>query len=160
MRNLSSAFFYSRILFAFFRSDMVWYSITCTMSGQDCPTSWLARMARWFESVGAPEWAACLERGKRKENRHVQAIALINMINDYVPPGSGPQGKNTLRLNRIIRDWLGINSREGKVQAKPFGDGQDRLWMIGYVQKDHGKPGYRFKSHGISDEDLKRGREG
>ena len=32
--------------------------------------------------------------------------------------------------------------------------------MIGYVQKDHGKPGYRFKSNGISDEDLERGREG
>jgi hypothetical protein len=45
----------------------------------------------------------------------------------------GPQGKNTLRLNRMIRDWLGINARQGKVQAKPFGDGQDRLWMIGYV---------------------------
>eukprot|EP01047_Picozoa_sp_COSAG01_P082099 COSAG01_NODE_16634_length_1218_cov_68.917784_2_plen_170_part_00 len=135
----------------FCRSDIIWLSITATMNGKDCPTSWLSRIAGWFRSIGAAEWAAALERGARKENRHIQAICFVGIINDFA--SSGPQGKNILRACKQLRDWLGILSREGKVQIKPFGDGQERLWMIGYVQKDHGQDGYRLLSHGISDDE-------
>ena len=126
--------------------EMAWY---IGALGHDAPYAWFDRIsAAWRIAVdmcgdgSGAQTMMSYERGERKELGHVQGISRC-----LTHEG----------LKERIRRWmrLALLLASGMYRAKigfAFFTGQTWEFMGGYVQKDKGKPHYRFFAHPPIDE--------
>ena len=128
--------------------EMAWY---IGALGHDAPYVWFDRIsAAWRAAVGmcgagsGAQTTMAYERGERKELGHVQGISRC-----LTHEG----------LKERIRCWmrLALLLASGMYRAKigfAFFTGQTWEFMGGYVQKDKGKPHYRFFAYPPIDEGV------
>ena len=88
-----------------------------------------------------------LERGDRRQRLHIQGIAEFE---------SSPAAKEAIVAG--MKTAMGVmRGMKCKVDFNPF---KTQKWdhMVGYIQKDEGKPHYRLYALGISGTELREGK--
>ena len=117
--------------------EISWYIVAM---GTNAPLAWFDLICTAWENAiikcGSPSSQVMMsyERGERKEYGHLQGITRI---------------MTHVSLKDRIRKWmraallLGTSQYRAKV-GLTFFTGQDWTYMGGYIQKDQGKPHYRF----------------
>lgn len=125
------------------------WSFTLGANGRDCPIHWLHRLHAWMEQNHL-EGIASLEKGSRNQKLHIQAAVRL------------PLGTTTIdvaKLKKHLKEFFPISTEDAsKFQIKPFSEGQTWVHMLGYCQKDFGKPHYQMRSSFISEADLEAAR--
>jgi hypothetical protein len=127
-----------------------YWSITVIAVKTDIPTQALQDFNVFLDAVESKVAIACLERGDKENNLHIQAAARIRWNRE--------DGK---AMSKYLREKLNLDQYIGiafKLQCKPFEKGQNWLAMIGYCQKWRSNREYRITQRGMSEEDLKKGR--
>ena len=103
------------------------WSITVAAIKTDVPRVILSRFTKFLDNVGCKLGIACLERGDKENNLHLQAAAEIKW-----------NRTETKALCKKIRDDLMLddfNDIQFKVSSKLFEAGQTWMGMVGYCQK-------------------------
>jgi len=115
-------------------------SLYIVAMGTNAPLAWFDLICTAWENViakcGSPSSQVMMsyERGERKEYGHFQGITRI---------------MTHVSLKDRIRKWmraallLGTSQYRAKI-GLAFFTGQDWTYLGGYIQKDQGKPNYRF----------------
>lgn len=107
------------------------WSLTIGASGCDVPSWWLNRTRDYLVAHDL-RGAATLEKGGKHEVLHIQAIVEITSNRDAVA---------TAAFRQHYRDFVPLTSSDSaKLTFKPLAAGQTFPHMLGYVQKDLGKP--------------------
>lgn len=125
------------------------WSITVAAIKTDVPTVILQRFEAFLDKVKSIIGIACLERGDKENNLHLQAAAEISW-----------NPEDSKGLAKILREVLQLDLFDGitfKVQCKCFEAGQNWLAMLGYCQKWRENREFRMVHRGISDADLEKG---
>ncbi|KAJ1413069.1 hypothetical protein B484DRAFT_467708 [Ochromonadaceae sp. CCMP2298] len=126
------------------------WSITIVATKTDVPGFLLADFEAVLTELGSTLAIACLERGDKENNLHLQAAATFSW-NRNDPKGLAAYFRNKLQLASKCPDLT------FKIQSKVFEQGQSWLAMVGYCQKwrNHGE--YRLVHRGMTPEDLQKG---
>ena len=154
------------------------WSITVVERGTHIPSVWLRRVHEWFQHF-ALAGSCSIEAGGRNGYLHVQAVGRIRMMADeagrktlrqhiksFIPVqhGSGalrfgrsPWNVTLLPLLKLLLSGL-LCYTGGTIDAKPLEAGQTWVYMLGYIQKDHGMPHYNNLAHNVSPDELNEGR--
>jgi hypothetical protein len=126
------------------------WSITIVAVKTDVPVGLLGEYNKALDSVGCKVAIACLERGDKENNLHVQSAAEICWNPD--------DGKG---LAKYFRTFLQVDTKYAdlnfKMQCKLFDPGQTWLGMIGYCQKWRAKAEYKMIHRGMVAGDLLKG---
>jgi len=95
--------------------------------------------------------AAAIEKGGKNQREHIQAVIMCSI----------PTDKNSeSKLKQHFKDWMSIDSSDrAKLTFKPLGESQTFEHMLGYVQKDLGKPHYRLVTYDVTSAELEAGRK-
>lgn len=126
------------------------WSLTIGASGCDVPSWWLNRTRDYLVAHDL-RGAATLEKGGKHEVLHIQAIVEITSNRDAVA---------TAAFRQHYRDFVPLTSSDSaKLTFKPLAAGQTFPHMLGYVQKDLGKPHYALVKHNVSDAELEEARK-
>eukprot|EP00854_Cymbomonas_tetramitiformis_P031934 gene31934-40316_t len=120
--------------------DLQSYSVFLGTANRDIPSCWLDQYKVGIldvcEASEGVSGAVALERGARKNSLHAQSFITIRALREK--PGEK-------QIRDVIKAVLNITSTDGaKVTVKKFIEGQTEIYMLGYVQKDFGKPHYRI----------------
>ena len=110
------------------------------------------RACRWVDDQHEidNDFAAyiALEKGLREGGLHLQCV--IDM-----------KATSSMMINRRVRAALGLDDDgvDGKVMAKTLTGRNLHTWvgMLGYCQKDHGRPWFKCHYVNVDDHDLERG---
>lgn len=114
------------------------------------PTYWLDRIKHYM-TVFDVRGAASLERGGQKGVLHIQALMEVTCGTDEAAGAA---------FKQHLKSHIPINSTDrGKLTFKPLAEGQTFVHMLGYVQKDAGKPHYKLVSHNVTPAELEEGRQ-
>jgi hypothetical protein len=103
------------------------WSITVAASKTDVPRVVLERFSVFLDNVSCKLAIACLERGDKENNLHLQAAAEINWNRN-----------DSKSLTRKIRSELNLDEFKDlffKISVKLFEAGQTWMGMVGYCQK-------------------------
>jgi hypothetical protein len=94
--------------------------------------------------------AAALEKGGRNAIQHIQAVIEVACA-------TSGDGKEVLKLH--LKHFFGwdITQQQVKMTIHPLSEGQTFEHMLGYVQKDSGKPHYAIVTNDITDAELQAG---
>lgn len=127
----------------------VYWSVTIGATGTHCPRSWLNMMHRYmvhFDLRGA----IALEKGGKHSIQHLQGVM------EAAAPAN-TDGKEALKAH--IKHFAGWDTipQQVKMTINPLSEGQTIEHMLGYVQKDRGKPHYALLSHNVTDGELQAG---
>ena len=126
------------------------WSLTISVRGGHIPTGWYDQAAEWVR-LNAASGIVSMEVGGRAAHRHVQGAMMLHAATD-------PRTKAA--LSKMIKEFIGIRpGMKGHVDMKPFEQGQQMDYMVGYCQKDAGQPHYQMVKFGISDEEAAAARE-
>lgn len=126
------------------------WSVTVAASGTDVPRFFLQLFQEFLDIVKCTLAIACLERGDKESNLHLQGAASIAWDPDN-EKGLLKILKQTLKLTDYLKQTF-------RVQCKPFVKGQDWLAMIGYCQKWKDHREYEMHERGMTEADLEKGR--
>jgi hypothetical protein len=126
-----------------------YWSLTIGATGTHCPRGWLNLLHNYMEHFDL-RGAVALEKGSKNAILHVQGVmeAACAPSND---------GKELLKAH--VKHFLGwdVTPQQVKMTFHPLGEGQTVEHMLGYVQKDRGKPHYALLSHNVTDAELQAG---
>ena len=103
------------------------WSITVSACKTDVPRIVLQRFSHFLDNVGCKLGIACLERGDKENNLHLQAAAEINWNRN-----------DNKSLTKKLRNDLNLDEFKDlyfKVSVKLFEAGQTWMGMVGYCQK-------------------------
>jgi hypothetical protein len=103
------------------------WSITVQASKTDVPRVVLERFSVFLDNVSCKLAIACLERGDKENNLHLQAAAEINWNRN-----------DNKSLTKKLRNDLNLDEFKDlyfKVSVKLFEAGQTWMGMVGYCQK-------------------------
>ena len=138
--------------------DILQLSGTATLTGRDCPMEWGKNAQQFFKDFCGDTCMAIagLERGDKKDHRHVQMAIQIRAKVEHVDA-----------IKRVMTTY--IHTEPGmrtKIQLKPFDPAQKFHFMVGYCVKTlHGEKlqaDVAFFTHNLSDSEVyecKRARE-
>ena len=126
-----------------------YWSLTIGATGTHCPRGWLNLLHNYMHHFDL-RGAVALEKGGKRGILHVQGVmeAACEPSND---------GKELLKSH--LKHFLGWDTapQQVKMTIHPLGEGQTVEHMLGYVQKDRGKPHYALLCHNVTDADLQAG---
>lgn len=126
------------------------WSLTISVRGGHVPTGWFDQAAEWVH-LNAASGIVSMEVGGRANNRHIQGAMMLHAATD---------ARTKAALTKMIKAFIGIRpGMKGHVDFKPFEQGQQMDYMIGYCQKDTGQPHYQMAKFGISDDEAAAARE-
>lgn len=95
--------------------------------------------------------AASIEKGGKNQREHIQAVMELTIPTDKVSEG---------RFKQHYKEFVQIDSSDrAKLTFKPLGESQTFMHMLGYVQKDLGKPHYRIVTHDVTTTELNEARK-
>ena len=144
---------------------IVTYSITVGVRGGHAPTGWGQRCAAFLQDV-ALSGAFGQEDGGKAEHLHFQGVLEAHgMTSDvFCKVGSGtsflwfPLSLTGVPLQGIVADIKAfmpvVRGSRAMVAVSPLKPGQTKQYMLGYVQKDMGRPTYRLWTHGLQHHEL------
>jgi hypothetical protein len=125
------------------------WSLTIGATGTHCPRGWLNLLHNYMEHFDL-RGAVALKKGGKNAILHVQGVmeAACAPSND---------GKELLKAH--VKHFLGwdVAPQQVKMTFHPLGEGQTVEHMLGYVQKDRGKPHYALLTHNVTDAELQAG---
>ena len=128
--------------------EISWY---CGAMGQHAPIRWFLNLIVCFTAIcnhAGSATAMSIERGDRKQLQHIQGVSRFITSEAY---------KDQFRA--FMKRHLGILTG-GNIRCKigiNYFSGQTWENMLGYVQKDEGKPHYRFWSIGVTEAERRAG---
>ena len=125
------------------------WSFTIGASGSHCPRGWLNLMQNYMVHFNL-KGAAALEKGGRNAILHVQAVIEVACA-------TTGDGKEVLKMH--MKHFFGwdVTQQQVKMTIHPLSEGQTFEHMLGYVQKDSGKPHYAIVTNDITDAELQAG---
>ena len=126
---------------------------TFTQNRSDCPSSWMDTLYTFFSSILlAVKFVITTERGEREGQLHVHAMVQFRWCTNKAA---------VTAIKRLISDILFpvASAVDGKVWFKPFAPNQTWNYNVGYIQKWSGQPGYRIRTHNVSDDQLLAARD-
>jgi hypothetical protein len=114
--------------------ELTYWSLTLAVRGGHIPDNWFERAQCWLNEY-CEEGAVAVEAGGRAKHLHVQGILGMHAKTDK---------ESHARLVRFFREYVPIaRGSKGTVQCKPIQRTQTFDLMLGYVQKDEGRPHYK-----------------
>jgi len=126
-------------------------SVTVSVVGGVTDSMW-RRICRWVDDQHEidKDFAAyiAVEKGLREGGLHLQCV--VDML-----------ATSPLLINRRVRAATGLDEDgvDGKVMAKTLTGRNLHTWvgMLGYCQKDHGRPWFKNYYVNVDEQDLERG---
>jgi hypothetical protein len=129
------------------------FSVTIQCKGRHVVPGWLDLYLNFLKARCVAGFGG-LERGKKAENLHIQA--MMRMI------VTGPVNKKLIDLIRNqIKAAIGVKRADGsdcQVYVSAFAPGQSWTAMLGYCSKDMGKPHHADVRFNVTDEEINAGK--
>jgi len=133
------------------------WSITITAKGQHVPGGWLNQFRMWLRKHDS-KGLGSLEKGARNDKLHIQACVQLRVALSTTDKAA------VARIVKLIKEQLRaamhIMTGDGVTMVvKPFEEGQEWPYMIGYCLKDYGQAHFRYVSHLVDEDEARAGRE-
>ena len=129
------------------------FSVTITCKGRHIVPGWIDLYLNFMKARCLAGFGG-LERGKKEEHLHIQAMMRMIM--------TGPVNKKLIDLiHNQIKAAIGIKRGDGsgcQVHVNAFAPGQSWTPMLGYCSKDMGKPHHADVRFNVTDEEIKAGK--
>ena len=129
------------------------FSIIIEVKGSHVYPGWLDCYMSWL-TARAKAGLGSLERGKKNEHLHIQAVARVRV--------RCVDKSQINQLRKEIKAAIGVRHNDGsgcQVAIKAFAPGQTWSAMLGYCTKDEGKPHYRMVRLNVTDDAITAGKQ-